>query len=60
MERYGIAQEEGGAVLGVIVQEEFPGGPPTGAVIPADAGNRDWQAYLEWLDEGNEPDGLEP
>lgn len=27
-----------------------------GAWIPANSDNRDWQAYLEWLAEGNAPD----
>jgi hypothetical protein len=26
------------------------------AFIPDHGGNRDWQAYLEWLAAGNEPD----
>ena len=59
MGRYRIAQEEGGEALGVVVQEEFPGGPALGAVIPADAGNRDWQEYLQWVADGNVPDGAQ-
>ena len=27
-----------------------------GAFIPFDEGNRDYQAYLAWLADGNEPD----
>lgn len=27
-----------------------------GAFIPFDGGNRDYQTYLAWLAEGNEPD----
>jgi hypothetical protein len=27
-----------------------------GAFIPFDGGNRDYQQYLAWLAEGNEPD----
>jgi len=27
-----------------------------GAFIPFDPANRDYQEYLAWLDEGNEPD----
>ena len=26
-----------------------------GAIIPADPGNTDWQAYRAWLDAGNAP-----
>lgn len=26
-----------------------------GAIIPSDPGNKDWQAYQDWLAEGNEP-----
>ena len=26
------------------------------AFIPFDPGNRDYQEYLQWLDQGNEPD----
>jgi hypothetical protein len=28
----------------------------TGAYIPNDRGNKDWKAYLVWVDEGNTPD----
>lgn len=31
-----------------------------GAFIPADPDNLDYQAYLAWLDEGNEPTPYEP
>ena len=27
-----------------------------GAFIPFDPANRDYQQYMEWLEEGNEPD----
>jgi hypothetical protein len=27
-----------------------------GAFIPFDTGNKDYQAYLQWLAEGNEPE----
>jgi hypothetical protein len=30
------------------------------AIIPADAGNRDYQEYLEWVDAGNTPEPAEP
>lgn len=29
------------------------------AWIPADPGNRDYQAYLAWLDDGNTPEPAE-
>jgi hypothetical protein len=29
------------------------------AGIPLDTGNRDYQAYLQWLSEGNEPEPAE-
>lgn len=31
-----------------------------GAFIPTDPDNLDYQAYLAWLDEGNEPTPYEP
>jgi hypothetical protein len=31
-----------------------------GAFIPFDPGNRDYQDYLAWLDEGNEPKSATP
>lgn len=31
-----------------------------GAFIPTDERNADYQAYLEWLDAGNEPDPFIP
>lgn len=31
-----------------------------GAFIPADPANVDYQAYLAWLDEGNEPTPYTP
>ena len=31
-----------------------------GAFIPADPNNMDYQAYLAWLDEGNEPTPYTP
>ena len=31
-----------------------------GAHIPPDPGNRDYQAYLAWVAEGNEPAPIEP
>ena len=30
------------------------------AVIPPDLNNRDYQAYLQWLDDGNVPDPADP
>jgi hypothetical protein len=30
------------------------------ATIPPDGGNRDWQEYLAWCDEGNEADPAPP
>jgi hypothetical protein len=38
----------------VIVRDE------DGAFIPADPDNIDYQAYLAWLDEGNEPTPYTP
>jgi hypothetical protein len=44
----------------------FPGAPEIivrdedGAFIPADPANVDYQAYLKWLDEGNEPTPYTP
>ena len=29
------------------------------ALIPFDSDNRDYQAYLAWLEEGNEPEAAE-
>jgi len=29
-----------------------------GAAIPADPENADWQRYLEWVADGNEPDPM--
>ena len=31
-----------------------------GAFIPTDPGNRDYQDYLAWLAEGNDPNGERP
>ncbi len=39
---------------GVIVRDE------DGAFIPTDPDNLDYQAYLAWLDEGNEPTPYTP
>jgi hypothetical protein len=39
---------------GVIVRDA------DGAFIPADPGNLDHQAYLAWLDQGNEPNPAPP
>jgi hypothetical protein len=30
-----------------------------GAFIPLDPGNRDYQEYLEWLAQGNEPESAD-
>ena len=30
-----------------------------GAFIPVDEANADYRSYLEWLDDGNEPDPAE-
>ncbi len=60
MQRYCIAQQDGeGNILVVIVQEEFLGGPPVGAAIPAVESNVDYLAFLAWGTEGNEPDPME-
>jgi hypothetical protein len=41
-----------------IIQQEAAGNDPfdsTRKIIPFDPANRDYQEYLEWLAEGNEP-----
>lgn len=38
----------------IIVRDE------DGAFIPADSGNIDYQEYLVWLDDGNEPTPYTP
>lgn len=31
----------------------------TGAGIPHDIGNKDWQTYLQWVKDGNTPDPIQ-
>ena len=54
-----LAQDEEGNIKAVTPQEEAPGLPMPGATIPADPGNRDYQAFLAWCTEGNTPDPVE-
>ena len=30
--------------------------PETNTAVPTDPNNKDWQEYLEWLEEGNTPE----
>jgi hypothetical protein len=46
--KYKLTKEVMGAVLCIIRIED-------GACIPSDTDNTDYQAYLRWLEEGNEP-----
>jgi len=42
------------------VHDEFIQRDEDGAFIPFDEGNIDYQAYLRWLGEGNEPNPATP
>lgn len=60
MQRYRIAQQDvEGGIQAVAVRVAFEGGPSVGATIPADERNADYQVFLGWCAEGNEPDPME-